>query len=83
MVWVERDLQRLSSPNPPAMGLNPSRDGASTSPLGNLFLCFTILTIKNFFFISNLNLPSFSSKVLPLVLSSQALVRSPSLIGPL
>ena len=36
-----------------------SRDGASTSSPGNLCQCFTTLIVKNFFLISNLNLPWF------------------------
>ncbi|KAK4827886.1 hypothetical protein QYF61_022309, partial [Mycteria americana] len=53
--------------------LNVSRDGASTTSLGNLCQCFTTLSIKNFFLVSNLNLPSFSFRPLPLVLLQQAL----------
>ena len=51
----------------------------------NLFQCLITLIIKNFFLISNLNLPSRSWKPLPLVLSLQALVKSLSvfLISPL
>ena len=37
-------------------------DGA----LGNLFQCLTSLTGKNFFVMSNLNLPSYSLKPFPL-----------------
>ena len=44
--------------------------------LGNLFQCLTTFTVNNFFLISNL--PSFSLKPLPLVLSLHALVNSPS-----
>ena len=44
----------------------------------NLFQCLTSLIVKNFFLISSLNLPSFTLKTLPLVLSLQALVKSPS-----
>ena len=47
---------------------NASRDGASRESLGNLLRCFTVPVMKNFF-MSNLNLPSFSLKSLPLVLS--------------
>ncbi|KAK4822238.1 hypothetical protein QYF61_011879 [Mycteria americana] len=53
-------------------------NGASTTSLGNLFQCLTTLIVKNFFLISSLNLPSFSLKPLPLVLSLHALVKSPS-----
>jgi len=44
------------------LAVNVSRDGASTASLGNLFQCFTSLTVKNFFLISNLNLPSLRLK---------------------
>jgi len=45
-------------------GLEHSQGGASTAPLGNLFQCLTTLVVKNFFLISNLNLPSFNLKPL-------------------
>jgi len=35
--------------------LNVSRDGASTR-LGNLYQCFTVLTVKHLFLIASLNL---------------------------
>jgi len=38
--------------------LNVSRDGASTTPLGNLCQGFTTLTVKNFFLMSSPNTPS-------------------------
>jgi len=57
------------------LALKTFREGASTTSLGNLFQCLTTLTEKNFFLISNLNLLSFSLKLLPLVLSLQALVK--------
>jgi len=46
------------------------------------FQCLTTLITKNFFLISNLNLPSFSLKLLPLVILQQALIKSlsPSLL---
>ena len=37
-----------------------SRDGASATSLGNPFLYFTTLIVKNFFLVSSLNLPSLS-----------------------
>jgi len=67
-------LLRASS----SLALNTAREGAATVSLGNLFQCLATLTEKNFFLISNLNLPSFSLKPLPLVLSLLALVKSPS-----
>jgi len=60
------------------LALNTAREGTATASLGNLFQCFTTLMVKNFFLISNLNLPSFSLEPFPLVLSLHALVKSPS-----
>ena len=54
---------------------NASRDGASTASLGSLCQCLTALWVKNFFLTSNLNLPSFSLKPFPLVLSLSAHVQ--------
>ena len=59
-----------------SLALNASRDGASTTSLGNLFQCDTTLWVKNFFLISNLNLPCLSLKPFPLVLSLSTLVNS-------
>jgi len=56
------------------LALNPAREGAATASLGNLGQGLTALTLRNFFFVSNLNLPSFSLKPLPLVLSLHALL---------
>jgi len=56
--------------------LSVSRDGASTTSLGNLCQCLTMFTVKNFFFLSNLFLPSFSLKSFPLVLSQHTLLKS-------
>ena len=58
------------------LALNASRDGASTTSLGNLFQCFTTLCVKNFLLISNLNLPCLSLKPFPLVLSLSTHVNS-------
>jgi len=63
---------------PSNLALNTAREGAATAPLGNLFQCLTTLMVKNFFLISNLNLPSFHLKLFPLVLSLHTLVKSPS-----
>jgi len=41
--------------------LNTCRDGAFTTSLGNLFQCLITLIVKNFFHVSNLNLPSLDS----------------------
>jgi len=63
---------------PSNLALSSAREGAATSSLGNLCQCFTTLMVKNFSLISNLNLPSFSLQPFLLVLSLQALVKSPS-----
>ena len=63
---------------PFSLALNASREGASTTSLGNLFQCLTTLTVQNFFLISSLNLPSSSLKLVPLVLLLHALIKSPS-----
>ena len=60
------------------LALNSAREGAATASLGSLCQCVITLILKNFFLISNLNLPSFNLKPLPLVLFLQALVKSPS-----
>ena len=68
-----RVLQALSN-----LALSTAREGAVTASLGNVGQGLTTLTVKNFFLLSNLNLPSFSLKLLPLVLSLHALFKSPS-----
>ena len=68
-------IRLLRAPsNPP---LNTAREGVSTTSLGNLLQCLSTLMVKNFFLISNPNLPSFSLKPLPLVLPLHALVKCP------
>jgi len=42
--------------------LHTAREGAATASLDSLCQCFTSLVVKNFFLISNLNLPSFILK---------------------
>jgi len=61
---------------PSNMAWDVSRDGASPTSLHNLCQGFTTLSVKNFFLISSLNLPSFSFRSSPLVLSLQALLKS-------
>ncbi|KAK4815543.1 hypothetical protein QYF61_003235 [Mycteria americana] len=68
-------LSARGSRVPSNLTLNVSRDGASTTSLGNLFQCFTTLIVKNVILIPSLNLPSCSFKPLPLVLSLQALLK--------
>ena len=46
----------------PSLTLNIPRGGASTTPLGNPFQCFTTLTVKNFFVIPSRSLLSFNLK---------------------
>ena len=69
---------------PSSLTLSVSRDGEPTPSLGNLLQCLTTLIIKNLFLISNLNLPSFSWKPFPLVLSQPTLLQSlsPSFLQP-
>ena len=55
-----------------------SRAGAPTASLGNMFQCCTTLIVKLFFLLSNLHLPIFTLEPLPLVLSGEAMVKSPS-----
>ena len=59
-----------------SLTLNVSRDGAATSSLGSLCWCFTTFIVKNIFLIFNLNLPCFSMKPFPLILSQQILIKS-------
>ena len=54
---------------PSNLALSTAREGAATASLGNLRQGLTTLMGKNFFLISNLNLPSFSLEPFPLVLS--------------
>ena len=65
---------------PSSLTVNAFRDGAPTTSLCNLCQCPTIFTIKNFFLISNLNLPSFCLKPLPLVLSQHVARQTPTQI---
>jgi len=57
---------------PSNLALSTAREGAATASPGNLGQGLTTLMGKNFFLISHLNLPSFSSEPLPLVLSLHA-----------
>jgi len=62
---------------PSNRALNTARQGAATASLGSLGQCFTTFMVKNFFLISNLNLPSFSLEPFPLVLSLYTLRKAP------
>ena len=57
--------------------LSVSKNRAFTTFLGNMCQCLTTL-VKKFYLISNLNLPSFSLRPFPLVLSQQTLLKSTS-----
>lgn len=50
----------------------------STPSPGSLFQCLAPLTVKDFILISNLNFPSFYLYLVPLVISPQFLMRTPS-----
>jgi len=94
MVWVGRHLKAHLVPTPcheqghlpPDQvaqssiqpGLEHCQGGGSHSFSGQPGPVFHPLMVKNFFLISNLNLPSFSLKPLPLVLSLHTPVQSPS-----
>jgi len=54
---------------PSNLALSPAREGAATASLGSLGQVLTTITENSFFLISYLNLPSFSLKPLPIVLS--------------
>jgi len=43
---------------PSNLALDTSREGAVTASLAKLFQCLTALIVKNFFLISDLNLPT-------------------------
>lgn len=76
LVLVVRVLKYHLGPTSPAMGrnaryetrlpettaLNTSRTGTSTTTLGILFQCHTVLPVKNLFLMSLLNLQFFSLK---------------------
>lgn len=71
---------RAGCPEPliSSLALKASRDGASTTYVGNLSQGFTTLWVKNLLLISSLNLPSLSLKPLPLVLSPATVLNSHS-----
>jgi len=52
--------QTMLLKSPSNLTLNAAREGAATASLGNLRQGLTTLTVKNFFLIVSLNLPSFS-----------------------
>ena len=61
---------------PSNLALSTAGEEAATASLGNLGQGLTTFIVKNFFLLSNLNLPSFKLKPLPLVLSLHALVKN-------
>ena len=71
---THRHIRLLRDPS--SLALRVSRDWASTTSLGNLFQCLTSLTVNEIFLISNLNLPTFSLKTFPLVLSPQTMLKN-------
>ena len=56
---------------PSSLTLSVSTDGVSTTYLGNLCQCLTSLSVKKLLPYVHSNLPSFSLKPFPLVLSQQ------------
>ena len=94
MAWVEKDLRDHLVPTPCYMqGRQPADQAAQRhiqpglqclqgwgihSLLGQPVQCVTILWVKNFLLISNLNLPCLSLKPFPFVLSLSTLVNSHS-----
>jgi len=71
---ISNQLRVLRAPS--HLAWNGSRDGASPISLGSLGQGLTTLSMNKFFLSSSLNLPSFSLKPSPLVLSLQALLKS-------
>jgi len=53
-----------------SLALNASRDGASTTSLGNLFQCDITLWVNNFLLTPNLNLPSQFKTIPPFLLKT-------------
>ena len=90
MAWAEKDHNAHSVPTPCYVQCRQPADQAAQShiqpglqclpgwgihaSLGNLFQCVTTLCMKNFFLISNLNLPCSSLNPFPLILSLSTLV---------
>jgi len=66
---IFKQIRLLRAPS--NLALSVFRDGASTTSMGSLCQGFTTLTVKNFFLVSSLNLPSFNLKPLPFVLKSR------------
>lgn len=59
------------------------RHGSSITLLGGLFYCLTLLTVKKFVLMSNLNLPWQSFVMCPHILLSVAREKSPALFSVL
>ncbi|KAK4811312.1 LOW QUALITY PROTEIN: hypothetical protein QYF61_024448 [Mycteria americana] len=66
---------------PSNLTLNVSRDGASTTSLGNLFQCFTTLIVTNFFLISILEGRRKVSPEPSLLQAEQLQLSQPVLVG--
>jgi len=75
---IYREIRLLRVPS--SLILNVSRDGASTTSLGNLLQCLTTLSIKKTYFLC-IHFFSFSLKPLPLVLPPQTCLTSADLPG--
>ncbi|KAK4829865.1 hypothetical protein QYF61_007257 [Mycteria americana] len=71
---------------PSNLTFNVSRDGASTTSLGNLFQCFTTLTVKNFFLRSSPTkkfVPIFLIRPLEVLKGCNKVLPEPSLFSRL
>ena len=79
---MSRDTHSSISAQSPSSSGHPQM--GHHHPSGQPVQCHIALTVKNFFLISNLNIPSFSWKPLPLVLSQETPLRSlsPSFLQP-
>ena len=73
---LDQVMDQIWTRAPSSLALNTSSSRASTAALGSLFQHLTTLLEKNFFLTSNLNLPSFSLKPFPLLLSPSTCVKS-------
>lgn len=74
--WAEPWAVRPGAQSPILPDLEHLRNTHPTTSPWNLSQCFATLTIRMFFIISSLDLPSFSLKRFSFVLSQQTLIRS-------
>lgn len=61
-------LNHVAQDPPSSLALSTSQDEAPTAPLGNLFQCLTILSVRNFTVTSNVIVP-FQLETVPFILS--------------